>query len=114
MKAALVQRATPQREVETHVLHRLHLMLGLDLNEDRKQILDFYEASVMWAGRYPTPRNPTDEKLLNHYALESKVLTKPLPMGSPGILKFRVSSNATDWDQFSSLWAEYAHLFTHS
>ncbi|AZL70108.1 hypothetical protein [Pseudomonas oryziphila] len=114
MKAVLVQRATPQKEVETHVLHRLHRMLDLDLDEERKQILDFYEASVMWAGRYPTPRNPTDEKLLNYYDLASKVLTKPAPIDSPGTLKFRVSSNTTDWDQFSSLWGEYAILFTHT
>lgn len=114
MKAVLVQRATPQRDVETHVLPRLHRMLGLDLEEERKQILDFYEASVMWAGRYPTPRNPTDEKLLSHYDLESKVLTKPAPIKSPGTLEFRVSSNTTDWDQFSGLWGEYAALFTYT
>lgn len=58
MKAVLIQRATPQKDVETHVLHRLHRMLDLDLDEERKQILDFYEASVMWAGRYPTPPQP--------------------------------------------------------
>lgn len=114
MKAVLVQRATPQKDVETHVLHRLHQMLDLDLDEERKQILDFYEASVMWAGRYPTPRNPTDEKLLSHYDLESRVLTKPAPIDSPGTLKFRVSSNTTDLDQFSSLWREYANLFIHT
>ena len=114
MKAVLVQRATPQKDVETHVLHRLHRMLKLDLNEDRKQILDFYEASVMWAGRYPTPRNPTDEKLLSHYELVNRILTKPTLIGSPGTLKFRVSSNTTDLDQFSSLWREYANLFSHT
>lgn len=114
MKAVLVQRATPQRDVETHILHRLHRMLGLELHEERKQILDFYEASVMWAGRYPTPRNPTDEKLLRHYDLQSKILTKPAPIGTLGTLKVRVSSNTTDWDQFSGLWGEYAALFTHT
>jgi len=113
MKAVLVQRATPQKQVEIHFLHKLHLLLGLNLDDERKQLLDFYEASVVWAGRYPTPRNPTDEKLLSHYDLESKVLTKPKLMDSPGTLKFRESSDTTDWRQFSKLWVEYANLFIH-
>ncbi len=58
MKAVLVQRATPQKQVEIHVLNRLHSLLGFDLDDERKQLLDFYEASVVWAGRYPTPPQP--------------------------------------------------------
>ncbi|HBO4605227.1 hypothetical protein P3C80_23635 [Pseudomonas aeruginosa] len=114
MKAVLVQRETPQKKVEIHFLNELHRLLALDLDDERKQILDFYEASVVWAGRYPTPRNVTDEKLLSHYDLESKVLTKPMLIDTPGTLSFMVSSETTDWGQFSKLWLEYANLFSHA
>jgi len=111
MKAVLVQRATEQKQVEIHFLHKLHQLLGLKLDSERKQLLDFYEASVVWAGRYPTPRNPTDEKLLSHYDLVGRVLTKPLPMGTSSAVEFRVATDTTHWKQFSELWDEYANLF---
>jgi hypothetical protein len=114
IKAVLVQRVTPQRQVEIHFLHKLHQALGLSLDDEHKQLLDFYEASVVWAGRYPTPRKPTDEKLLSHYSLESSVLTKPILVGPPGTLLFRASSDTTDWDNFSKLWGAYAKLFDHT
>jgi len=112
MKAVLIQRNTPTKKIEIHFLHKLHLLLELELNSERKLLLDFYESSVVWAGRYPIPRNPTKEKLLDFYDLQSEVLTKPKPMQSTGTLKFRVSSDTTDWINYSRLWSEYECLYT--
>lgn len=111
IKAVLVRRGTDPTKIETHSFVKLHDALGLTMDGERAKLMAFYEASLVWAARYPTPRNASDDKLLSYYDLAAEVLTKPVDLGTSGILKFRASNDATDWKHFSELWHSYEALF---
>jgi hypothetical protein len=111
IKAVLVRRGTPPQKIETHSFVKLHEALGVEMDDERKRLMAFYEAALVWSGRYPTPRNASDEKLLSHYDLANDILTEPLSMGEKTIIQFQVSSGATDWQCYSALWQSYADLF---
>lgn len=111
IKAVLAQRGLSPDQFKGHKFETLHQKLGLPLKRERAKLMAFYESSLVWAGRYPTPIDATDEKLLNFYSLASEILTKPTELGPPS-MKFRIGSDdLTNWTQFSALWASYAALF---
>jgi len=67
LKAILVQRGLPFPK--THSLRKLVGQIGLSKTNDELTMFDFYEHSVLWAGRYPVPLNCTDDKLRNYWSL---------------------------------------------
>lgn len=111
MKAVLAQRGLSPAQFKGHSFKKLHQLLDCPMDATRTRLMAFYEASLLWAGRYPTPLDATDDKLLGYYALANEILTKPIQMGEPGVLNFKISSGATDWNQYTDLWREYSDLF---
>ena len=113
MKAVLVLRKTPPKKYEQHGLNILTNLLELKPSADEEKLLDFYNASLVWAGRYPTPKRATDNKLKEYWGLASDVLTSPCTGPSPYGISIRRGNNSTDWSEFTSLWQRYASLFDH-
>lgn len=111
IKAVLIRRGTPPQKIETHSFMKLHDFLGVEMDDERKRLMAFYEAALVWSGRYPTPRNASDDKLLRYYELADEVLMTPLPMGEKSTIQFKVASGSTDWQHYSALWSSYAGLF---
>ncbi|RMV76444.1 hypothetical protein ALP05_00665 [Pseudomonas caricapapayae] len=111
MKAVLVSRDVPFPK--NHDLNDLAELVGMKRNENEQRILRFYQASVVWAGRYPIPKKANDQKLREYWDLAHKVLTKPKAIGKETVLKFYVSSGATAWDKFNALYGSYSSLFDH-
>ena len=111
MKAVLAQRGLSPAQFKGHSFKKLHQLLDCPMDATRTRLMAFYEASLLWAGRYPTPLDATDDKLLGYYALANEILTKPIQMGEPGVLNLKISSGATDWNQYTDLWREYSDLF---
>ncbi|MEQ4191162.1 hypothetical protein ABNM11_21120 [Pseudomonas syringae] len=109
MKAVLVSRGDSAPEI--HDLNDLASLVGTKRNVNETRILRFYQESVIWAGRYPIPRKANDQKLRQYWDLAHKVLTKPKRMGSETVMTFHVSSGATAWDKFDSLYRSYRDLF---
>lgn len=113
MKAVLAQKGFTPAQFRGHSFKKLHQLLQIPMNSDRIKLMAFYEASLLWAGRYPTPLDPTDEKLSDYYSLVDDVLTKPVDMGETSVLKFKTSSGAAHWEKYTGLWNEYSKLFMH-
>ncbi len=113
IKAVLVQRQTPIKQILTHHLGRLHGQLGLDQDESRMKLLEFYQHALVWSGRYPVPTNANDDSLKQYYQLENDVLTVSAPFSPGSILKLSRSSGATDWEPFCRLYDSYDALFQH-
>ncbi|CAJ9444629.1 Uncharacterised protein [Burkholderia pseudomallei] len=112
MKAVLVQRGLPFPK--THSLGRLALTLGLTKTKDELAVLNFYEQSVLWAGRYPVPLNCTDDKLKEYWSLAGDVLTSPVKLSENSRVKMRTHNGATKWEKFSPMWLEIAAMFKHT
>lgn len=107
LKAVIVQHKG--KVIEGHDLNNLAGQAGITVNTKRKEILKFYTDSIVWAGRYPVPRNCTDDKLKNHWKLVSDVLTDPVK--GFGVLKVRRDNGATDWDNFQSIYRYFMDFF---
>ncbi|WP_112192912.1 hypothetical protein [Pseudomonas sp. LG1E9] len=113
MKAVLIQRSVAPTDFKTHSFEKLNRLLNLSVDEQERNLLKFYKGMLVWAARYPTPTDVTDEKLKSFYSLSDAVLTMDGPQLEGTTLRFTVSSGATDWTVFSALWAKYANLFNH-
>lgn len=113
MKAVLVQRGVTPKKYETHSFEKLNKLLDAHLDAQELRLLQFYEGSLVWSGRYPTPRDATDEKLKSFYSLADEVLTMEGECLPGSTLRLSVNSGATDWKPFTALWARYALLFEH-
>lgn len=107
IKSVMAQRGMKVREI--HDLNNLATEIGVTRTQSERALLKFYTSSVIWAGRYPTPRNCSDEALRSYYQDASQVLTKPTKKF--GSLQLRVSSGATDWDHFHALWLRFSNEF---
>ncbi|CAJ2784190.1 MULTISPECIES: HEPN domain-containing protein [Burkholderia] len=112
MKAVLVQRG--QAFPKTHSLTRLAQSLGLTKTEDELALLRFFEQSILWAGRYPTPLNCSDDKLKSYWSLAGDVLTSPVKLSENSRVKMRTHNGATKWEKFSPMWLEIAAVFKHT
>ena len=66
IKAVLVKRGTPPKKIETHPFEKLHELLDMEMDDERKRLMAFYESALVWSGRYPTPRNPIDNRGNQH------------------------------------------------
>jgi hypothetical protein len=71
--------------------------------------LRFYEASLVWAGRYPTPKRATDAELLSFWNLASDVLTSRV--GEIETMEIRRGNGVGEWSEFTKLWHGYAAAF---
>lgn len=113
MKAALVsQGITPP---EKHDLNLLAHLLGVKRNPAQRKILNFYQHSVVWAGRYPVPVNATDEKLIDYYEMANTVLYKGKTVikGTTINIKTYSPTGATSWERYDALYKSYTALFDH-
>ncbi len=111
LKAVLVQR--DRSFPKTHSLRTLVNEVGLSKTEGELAMFDFYEHSVLWAGRYPVPLRCTDDKLREYWSLAGDILSSPVKLSPSSRLQLRTSSGATDWENFSSMWLEIAAMFQH-
>ncbi len=109
MKAVLVSRG--ESAPEKHDLNELATLVGTIRNPDEKRILSFYQASVVWAGRYPIPKKANDQMLRQYWDLANKVLTNPKKMSEDSVLTFYVSSGATAWEKYNTLFRSYKAQF---
>lgn len=79
-------------------------------NKEERLLLHFLTESVLWAGRYPIPKDADDKKLEDYSALARSVMEKPAAAGTMLIER----SGATDWENFDELWRKYAAEFDHT
>lgn len=107
LKAILAQRN--QNIPEIHDLNDLAARVGIKRSPQEKNLLKYYTSAVVWAGRYPTPKNCSDQSLLNFYDDARKALFKP---GKKlGNLQFLTHNDATDWENFHVLWLRISSEF---
>lgn len=109
MKAALV--SLRQKPPEHHDLNLLAHLLSVKRNPAQKKILNFYQHSVVWAGRYPVPKNATDDDLAEYYEMSNSVLFKGKTAVKGTIIKTYSRTGATDWERFDALYRNYSALF---
>lgn len=110
MKARLVQLGHSSEKFD-HGLEKLLDLLEVEASDKERRLLRFYEGAMVWAGRYPLPRKPTEQKLRQFWDLASNVLTDPVPEIKG--LKVRRGNDASTWENFHGLWSKYAALFEH-
>jgi hypothetical protein len=111
MKAALV--SLRQKPPEHHKLNDLSHLLGVKRNPAQKKILNFYQQSIEWAGRYPIPKKATDENLAGFYEMSNSVLFKGKTAVKGTPIKTCSRTGATDWERFDALYKSYSALFDH-
>lgn len=88
----------------THDLCQLADRVGVALSADERELLRYYSTTISWAGRYPLPRNPTEEKLRGHWDNAVDVLTRATPISPGSFLKVARPSGADHWDAFHELY----------
>ena len=111
MKAVLVQRGIKEESFAKHGFPNLHRLLGETPSQKERDLFRFYDASLLWAGRYPTPKNATASQLLSYWDLADTVLTEPVKH-IKGI-ELRQGNGVGDWESFHSLWLRYSSQFEH-
>ncbi|MBL3827747.1 hypothetical protein EGU81_01640 [Pseudomonas syringae pv. theae] len=111
MKAALV--SLRQKPPEHHDLNLLSHLLGVKRNPAQKRILNFYQHSVVWAGRYPVPKDATDDDLTDFYEMHNSLLFKGKTAVKGTPIKTYSRTGATDWERFDALYKSYCALFDH-
>ncbi|KTC62382.1 hypothetical protein [Pseudomonas savastanoi] len=111
MKAVLV--SLREKPPEHHDLNLLAHLLGVKRNPAQKKILNFYQHSVVWAGRYPIPKDATDDDLAKYYEMHNSLLFKGKTAVKGTQLKTYSRIGATDWDRFDALYRSYSTLFDH-
>ncbi|QHD48500.1 hypothetical protein CTT34_01690 [Vreelandella aquamarina] len=99
---AVITLKEPDTKLKGHNLVTLAHKAGIELNTEDRLKLDFLTSSVIWAGRYPVPNNPNDEKLRSYFDLAYQVLTEPADYVKE--IKLRHSSDALDWPDFDRIW----------
>ena len=86
--------------VETsHDLAALAANAGVEVSENERGLLSILSESVIWAGRYPVPKDP---KYMDKFIdLSSKYLFDTTPVGKSN---FRGTNHALAWEHFKALW----------
>ncbi|MDM8356160.1 hypothetical protein [Pandoraea communis] len=109
MKATLVKRGVAPADLQTHSFDKLIDLLGIQVTKKERKLLHFYEASLVWAGRYPIPNKATDEALIKYWDLAGDILSEPVK--TLGSLTLSHSSGTTNWENFTKLWTGYSAMF---
>lgn len=109
MKAVLVNKGeTPP---EHHDLNRLAHLLGVKRNSQQKQLLNFYQASIQWAGRYPIPLKADDQMMLDYWEMANNLLFKGKAISKGSFIKKYTPTHATAWERYNDLYKSYSILF---
>ncbi len=106
LKAVICQHKTVP---ESHDLIHLARVAEISISENEKRLMGYYQRAVVWAGRYPVPKDCTDQKLHEFYDYANSVLCKPA--GKLGALTLYRPSGAADWENFHRLWRRLAEHF---
>lgn len=88
----------------THDLCVLADRVGVELSAVERELLRYYSTTISWAGRYPLPKNPTEEKLRGYWDNAVDVLTSATPLAPGSLLKIARPSGADHWDAFHGLY----------
>lgn len=107
IKAVMRQKGIVVPEI--HDLNDLASRIGFERIAHERALLKFYTSSIIWAGRYPIPKNCSDKALRKFYDEAEAVLRKP--GRKLGTLRLSVASGATDWEHFHALWLRIAGNF---
>ena len=109
MKALLVKRG--ESPPEHHDLNLLAHLLGVKRTPPQKQILNFYQASVQWAGRYPVPLKADDQMLLDYWDMANNLLFKGKAISKGSFIKKYTPTHATAWERYNALYRSYSAMF---
>lgn len=107
MLKAVISQTKPVPE--SHDLTHLARVAAISITEQEKRLMAYYQRAVVWAGRYPVPKDCTDQKLNDFYDFAASVLTKPV--GKLGTFPLYGPSGAADWENFHRLWLRLAAHF---
>lgn len=107
IKAVMACRGMTPPEI--HDLNNLAGRIDFKRSTKEKSLLKYYTHAVVWAGRYPIPRNCSDDALRGFYGVATDALTKPTK--KLGALTLRVGNEAANWDNFHALWRRIAMNF---
>ena len=92
--------------VPSHKLQELVLKSGIDLTKDEKDVLTLLTESIVWKGRYPTPKKKS--YLEDHYKKASEVLYDEKKFGS---LNIKTPNNKLDWEYLDGLYKKFSSRF---
>lgn len=98
-KAILVCKA--QDPPPHHDLVSLAAAAGVETTPRERALLKILTAAIVWDGRYPIPRTPSEQRTLQD--LELKHLTERV--GGYGKLVVVRSNRALSWTGYSDLWS---------
>lgn len=99
LKAILVAKG--EKIDYSHKLTELAKKAGVNLTASESDILTLLTESVVWEGRYPTPKYR--EHLEAHYKKASSVLFDKEKMGAIELL---TANNKLDWEQLEILYSK--------
>lgn len=86
-------------DLATHDLVELAKSLGLSLSKDENKVLTVLTDYVLWAGKYPMPKNA--KQLQQHRTMVHVTENRKVKLGS---LNATVSNGALDFDNLKPLW----------
>lgn len=107
-KAVLVLRG--QQPPAIHDLCALADQVGVDLSGDERELLRYFSTTISWGGRYPLPKNPTEEKLRGYWDNAVDVLTTATPISPGSFVKIARPSGADEWEVFHALYGRIEAL----
>ena len=102
---ALTSKLPPQM---THNLIKLADYADVKLNTDEQKVFSVLTESIIWDGRYPTPKNK--KTLEAHYKNASGVLFDEHET-SLGGFKIKVNNGLLDWSNLDRIWRRLASIF---
>lgn len=112
LKAVLVNRGDTF-SMNKHQLNPLADRVGFKRTKTERQLFDYYSDCITWSGRYPTPKEPTEAKLVAFYAKANDVLTEQAPLRPGSMIKLSRWADADRWEVFHDIWKRIASLYEH-
>jgi hypothetical protein len=88
----------------THDLCVLADRVAIELSANERELLRYYSTTISWAGRYPLPKKPTEDKLRDYWDNAVDVLTTATPLAPGSFLRVARPSGADHWDAFHALY----------
>jgi hypothetical protein len=78
--------------------------VAIELSANERELLRYYSTTISWAGRYPLPKKPTEDKLRDYWDNAVDVLTTATPLAPGSFLRVARPSGADHWDAFHALY----------
>jgi hypothetical protein len=107
LKAILVARGEEPKAI--HNLVALTESAGIPLTNTQAGLLRILSESIIWAGRYPVPKQ--EQHYHQFVQLHYDHLYDPVPTDSK--IKLRRPNGNLDWTSFSELWALVSEVYGH-